>query len=140
VGCEARKIPADAEVFFLTSTFIEPTRNQSVPTAAKSLSVLLFQAMSAHLVVGIVAFVCGVACAIASSLVCSEMVDRVNDKLPEESQFSRLWWYWSKYQRLYAEYKRLYPDGDPLRAIRLLQVLGFASFVVLAWGLGLFSR
>jgi hypothetical protein len=113
--------------------------NQSVPTAAKGLSVLLFHAITAHLVAGIIAFVCGVACAIASSLVCSEMVDRVNDKLPEESQFSHLWWYWSKYQRLYAEYKRLYPDGGLLRTIRVLQVLGVASFV-LAWGLGLFSR
>jgi hypothetical protein len=96
--------------------------------------------MTGHLVVGIIAFVCVVACAIASSLVCSEMVNRVNDKLPEESQFSRLWWYWSKYQRLYAEYKRLYPDGGLVRTIRVLQILGFASFVVLAWGLGLFSR
>jgi hypothetical protein len=102
--------------------------------------VLLFEVTTAKLVVGIIGFVCGVACGIASSLVCSEMVDRVNDKMPEESQFSHLWWYWSKYERLYAEYKRLYPDGGLLRIIRVLQVLGFASFVVLAWGLGLFSR
>ena len=101
---------------------------------------LLFEVTTAKLVVGIIGFVCGVACGIASSLVCSEMVDRVNDKMPEESQFSHLWWYWSKYERLYAEYKRLYPDGGLLRIIRVLQVLGFASFVVLAWGLGLFSR
>jgi hypothetical protein len=102
--------------------------------------VLLFEVTTAKLVVGIIGFVCGVACGIASSLVCSEMVDRVNDKMPEESQFSHLWWYWSKYERLYAEYKRLYPDGGLLRIIQVLQVLGFASFVVLAWGLGLFSR
>ena len=95
-----------------------------------------------HLIAGIIGFVCGVACAMAASLVCFEMVDRVNDRLPEESQFSHLW-YWSKYRRFYTEYKRLYPNGGLLRTIRVLQVLGFASFIVMTWGmgiLGLFSR
>jgi hypothetical protein len=95
--------------------------------------------MTFHAVVGIVAFVCGVGCAITSSVVVSEMVDRVNEKLPEERHFSHLWWYWEKYQRLFLEYRRLYPDGGLLRRFRILAVVLFASFVVSAWGLGFFS-
>jgi hypothetical protein len=97
--------------------------------------------MNAHLIVGIMAFACGVVCAIASSFVVLEMVDRVNEKLPGESQFSHLWWYWSKHQRLFAEYKRLHPDGGLLRTVRILQVLGIGSFLLgVGWGLGFFSR
>ena|SRR5215469_9252207 len=88
---------------------------------------------------GKAAFVCGVACAITSSVVISEMVDRVNEKLPQERQFSHLWWYWEKYQRLFSEYRRLYPDGGLPRRFRILAVLLFACFVVSAWGLGFFS-
>jgi hypothetical protein len=88
-----------------------------------------------HVIVGIIAFVCGVACAIASSFVVFEMVDRVNDKLSEEQQFSHIWWYWSKYQRLFAEYKRLYPNGRLRRRLRIMSVLLFACFVICAWGL-----
>lgn len=96
--------------------------------------------MSAHVIIGIAAFICCVACAITSSFVVFQMVDKVNDKLPEERQFSVIWWYWSKYKRLFAEYKRLYPDGSLLRRFRILEVLLFACFLVCAWGLGFLSR
>lgn len=92
--------------------------------------------MTVHGIVGIAAFVCGVVCAVTGSVVVFEIVDRVNEKLPEERQFSHLWWYWSKYQRLFSEYRRLYPDGGLLRRFRMLAVLLFACFVVSAWGLG----
>jgi len=96
--------------------------------------------MAAHVIIGISAFICGVVCAIASSFVVFHMVDKVNEGLPEERQFSQIWWYWSKYERLFAEYKRLYPDGGLLRRFRILAVLLFACFLVCVWGLGFFSR
>ena len=96
--------------------------------------------MTAHIIVGISAFLCGVVCAIASSFVVFQMVDKVNARLPEEHQFSHFWWYWSKYQRLFAEYKRLYPDGGLGKRFCILGVLLFVSFIATAWGLGFFSR
>jgi hypothetical protein len=96
--------------------------------------------MTAHAIVGIIAFVCGVVSAISSSFVVFQMVDKVNDKLPEERRFSYIWWYLSKHQRLFAEYKRLYPDGGLLRRFRILAVLLVACFLVTVWGLGFFSR
>jgi hypothetical protein len=96
--------------------------------------------MTAHGVIAITAFICGVACAIASSFVVSQMVDKVNDKLPEERQFSHTWWYWSKYQRLFADYKKVYPNGPLLRTLRIMGVLVFVCFLATVWGLGFFSR
>jgi hypothetical protein len=94
--------------------------------------------MPPHLVIGVVAFVSGVLCAITSTFVVFQMVDRVNDKLPEDRQFSHLGWYWSKYGRLFAEYKRLYPEGTLLQRFRILAAVLFVCFFVSAWGLGIF--
>jgi hypothetical protein len=69
-----------------------------------------------------------------------EMVDRVNEGLPEHRQFSHLWWYASKQKRPLIEYKRLYPDGGLARTWRMLVVLLFALGFVSAWGMGFFSR
>jgi hypothetical protein len=55
--------------------------------------------MATHVIVGIVAFICGVVCAITTTVVVFEMIARVNEQLPEERQFSPLWWYPSKYSR-----------------------------------------
>ena len=96
--------------------------------------------MSAHVLLGVIAFLCGVVCAITSSFVVFQMVDKVNARLPGERQFSHFWWYWSKYERLFAEYKRLYPFGSLGRKFRILVVLLFAFFFAAVWGLGFFSR
>jgi hypothetical protein len=96
--------------------------------------------VTTHATVGIVAFICGVVCAITGNVVVFKMVDRVNERLPEERQFSPLWWHLPKLLRLLTEYKRIYPDGDLARRFRVLTVLLFAFFFVTAWGLGFFSR
>jgi hypothetical protein len=96
--------------------------------------------MSAHIFVGAFALVCGSVCAMTSSFTVFHMVDKVNERLPEERQFAHLGWYWSKYERLFAEYKRLYPDGSLLRRFRVLAVLVFVCFFICAWGFGIFSR
>lgn len=66
--------------------------------------------MTTHIIVEIGAFMCGVVCAITATLVVFEMVDRVNEKLPEDRQLSPLWWYPSKYSRLVPN------TGDSIRA------------------------
>ena len=96
--------------------------------------------LTTHIIVGIMAFICGVACAITASVVAFKMVDRVNEKLPEEQQLSPLWWHLPKLLRLLTEYKRIYPDEGLARRFRVLTVLLFAFFLVAAWGLGFFSR
>jgi hypothetical protein len=89
--------------------------------------------------IGIAAFVSSVLCAIALTFVVFQMVDNVNEKLPEERQFSHLGWYWSKYGRLLAEYRRLYPESSLLRRFRILSMVLFVCFFVSAWGLGMFA-
>jgi len=91
-----------------------------------------------YVIIGTTAFICALVFAITSSLTVFQMVDEVNDKLPEERKFSHLWWYWSKYERLFAEYRRLYPDVGLLRRFRVLTALLFVCFLVSAWGLGFF--
>ena len=91
-------------------------------------------------IIDIAAFICGLACAAMSTFVVFQIVDKVNDRLPRERHFSHLWWNWSKYERVFAEYKRLYPDGGLVRMFLVLGALLFACFFVGAWGSGFFSR
>jgi len=63
------------------------------------------------------------------------MVDLVNARLPSEKQFSYEWWYWMKYQRLYSEYKRLYPGAPLLERVRMLKYAMFAFVAIALWGL-----
>ncbi len=95
--------------------------------------------MTNHFVIGIIASVSSVLCAISTTFVVFRMVDRVNDRLPEERHFSHLGWYWSKYPRLFAEYNKLYPEGRLLRKFRILTVVLCVCFFVSAWGLGIFA-
>lgn len=96
--------------------------------------------MTTHVIVGIVAFICSVLCAITGTVVGFEMVDKVNERLPENRQFSHLWWHLSKLKQLLVEYERLYPNGALARRWRIAVALLFAFGFVAAWGLGIFSR
>jgi hypothetical protein len=95
--------------------------------------------MLVRLAVGVIAFACALLCALAASFLVFKMVSEVNKRLPREQQFSPLG-RWSKYQRLNAEYKRLYPDGNLWRRYRILMALMFASGLVSAWVFGIFGR
>jgi len=57
--------------------------------------------MTTSLIVGIVALACTSICGLITTFTGFEMVDRVNEKLPEENQFETLGWYFSKTQRLH---------------------------------------
>jgi hypothetical protein len=81
-----------------------------------------------------------VVCAITGTIVIFELVERVNERLPGERQFSPLWWHLPKLLRLLTEYKRMYPDGRLARRFRMLTMMLFAFFFVTVWGLGFFSR
>lgn len=95
---------------------------------------------SARSIVGILALVCVSVCGIASSLVSLEMVERVNERLTKDQQFELLGWYWPKVQRLWREYKMLYPGGSLLRRLRILGVLMFACLLTCVWAFGFFAR
>ncbi len=69
-----------------------------------------------------------------------EMVDKVNDKLPETEKFDHLSWYFSKRLRLNRKYRMFYPDGQLLLRVRILTVLMFVCGLVAAWGIGFFAK
>lgn len=96
--------------------------------------------MTTRVIVGIVALVCVSICGMLSTFTRYEMMDKVNEKLPQEEQFGVLWWPVSKYQRLNREYKRLYPDGGLLSKVRVLTALMFACLLVCVWGFGIFAK
>jgi hypothetical protein len=95
--------------------------------------------MVVHVIVGIVAIVCAATCGITRTFVSFKIIDSVNERLPEESQFDPLGWYYTKTQRLHREYKRLYPSGDLLLKLRLLTAIMFACMLICAWGFGFFT-
>lgn len=96
--------------------------------------------MATRMMVAIAALACVSICGLVATLANSEMVDKVNGKLPKGEQFAELGWYWSKYQRLHREYKRLYPGGRLLFKVRVLTAMMFACLLICAWVLGFFAR
>ncbi len=96
--------------------------------------------MSTRVIVGIVALACISICGLVATLANFELVDKVNDKLPNEEQFALLGWYWSKRQRLHHEYKRLYPEGRLLLKVCVLMALMLACLLICAWSFGFFGR
>ena len=67
----------------------------------------------------------------ASTITGLQMVQAVNAKLPVNERFAELGWYLGKTQRLFREYRRLYPAGTLFgRQMRLL--FGLLVCVVIA--------
>jgi hypothetical protein len=92
--------------------------------------------MAPRIIVGIIAVACISVCGLLSTFASFEMVDKVNDKLPETEKFDYLGWYYSKRVRLNDKYKMLYPEGRLLRRVRLLTVLAFACLFIAAYCFG----
>ena len=61
--------------------------------------------MNPRVIVGIAAVVGTAACGLFGAIANSEMVEKVNSRLPNDSQFSPMCWYLSKTLRLHREYK-----------------------------------
>jgi len=96
--------------------------------------------MTIRLIVGIVALACVSICGLIATFTRFEMIDRVNENLPEEKQFEMLGWYFSKTQRPHREYRRMYPDGRLLLKVRVLTALMFACLLICAWSFGFFVK
>jgi hypothetical protein len=96
--------------------------------------------MTPRIIVGIVALLSVSASGLLSTFMTFEMVDKVNEKLPETEKFAQLGWYLSKRQRLNREYRRFYPDGRLLLRVRILMALMFVCLFVAAWGFGFFTK
>jgi len=92
--------------------------------------------MPTRIIIGIVALACVSICGLVATLANIEMMDKVNDKLPEEEQFATLGWHLSKQQRLQREYKTLYPTGPLLLKFRVVLALMFACLLICGWAFG----
>jgi hypothetical protein len=97
------------------------------------------RSMAARAIIGIFALACGSVCGIALYLVGTEMVDKVNEKLPKDEQFGALGWHLPKTQRLHREYRRLYPDGHLLLRSRVLVSVAIVCLLICAWSIGFFA-
>jgi hypothetical protein len=96
--------------------------------------------MTPREIIGGIALACVSVMGIISTLTGLEMVDKVNERLPEGEQFDPLGWYTSKALRLHREYKRLFPDGRLHLKLWVLTGLMFACLVISAWGFGFFGK
>ena len=59
-------------------------------------------------------------CGVWSMIVLQKMVSEVNAHLPVNRKFNPFGWWAGKYQRLFDEYRRLYPGGLLIRQFRRL--------------------
>jgi hypothetical protein len=96
--------------------------------------------MTTRIIVGIIALACASGCGIFGAFLNFEMIEKVNDKLPEEGRFEWFGWDLFKYRRLKREYRKFYPDGRLLFRVRILTVLLFVWILVCAWSFRLIAR
>ncbi len=64
------------------------------------------------------------------SMVMDAMLTEVNRQLAKEQRFGLVGWHFLKSERLFSEYRRLYPDGPRIREVRTIQIMLFASFAI----------
>jgi hypothetical protein len=91
--------------------------------------------MTARLIIGITAWVCGVACALSSAFYSWTALDKVNDRLPVKERFWPLFWGSDSRWKLRHEYRRLYPGGELLRKARYFTIAFFACLLIAFWAL-----
>ena len=100
----------------------------------------VWDGMTTRSIVGIIALTCASVCGIFGSFLNFQMIDKVNNKLPEEGRFEWFGWNLLKYQKLIRDYRMFYPDGQLLFRVRLVSVLLFVWMLVCAWGFRFFAR
>jgi hypothetical protein len=89
--------------------------------------------LTVRTIVGVSALLCASACGLITTLAHYQMMDEVNDKLPDQERFDPIGWYWLKSQRLRREYKRLCPHGGLVTRIRLIFGIMIACLLVSIW-------
>jgi hypothetical protein len=84
-------------------------------------------------VIAIVAAVVAFASCIAGNICIFMMVEKVNQILPADKQYSQMWWYPGKLFRVCGDYKRLYPQGRLSGyMVAMIAVMGIALITVFA--------
>jgi hypothetical protein len=96
--------------------------------------------MNSRLAIGVIAIVGVSVCGLVSTFVHFEIVDRVNEKLPAEEQYSWLGWHTDKVSRLFSDYRRLCPNGGLIRRFHLISAMGAGFLVVSAWAFRFFAK
>jgi hypothetical protein len=91
--------------------------------------------MTARLIIGLIAWACGVACALSGASFSWLAHDKVNEQLPVEERFWPLFWSFDSRRKLRREYRRLYPDGKLLRKARYCEAAFFACLLIAFWAL-----
>jgi hypothetical protein len=88
----------------------------------------------ANFVRSVIGFTCigtVVVCVFWSNKILSKISEKVNASLPEAERFKPLWWGPLKKDRLYEEYRRLFPGGNDLKQLRRLTIAMFAALALL---------
>ena len=89
--------------------------------------------ISLRFAVGVIAIVGVSVCGLVGTFVKFEIVDRVNENLPIEQQYSWAGWHAGKVGRLFSDYRKFYPNGGLIRKLYLVWATG-VGFLVLAAG------
>jgi hypothetical protein len=93
---------------------------------------------SARIVVAIAGIVSASIGGFLSTIVFHQIVDAVNQRLPPEQQFGPTGWYLSKNQKLFAQYRQLYPDRTLEVKFWSLVAVAFGSLLGAACAVGFF--
>jgi hypothetical protein len=96
--------------------------------------------MAPRFIVGVVAIASVAICGILATFFNFEMIDRVNEKLPDTAKFELIGWHFSKREKLYGQYRTFYPDGRLIFRVRILTAIMFVCLLVAAWSFGFLSR
>jgi hypothetical protein len=91
-----------------------------------------------RIVVAITAMIVVSIAGLYSSIVFQQMVDAVNQRLPQDEQLNPLGWYWTKYRKLLVKYRQFYPDRALEKRVTTLGAIGFAALLVAVWAIGFF--
>jgi hypothetical protein len=95
--------------------------------------------MTARLIIGIAACVCGIVCGLYSGILTSKTLDKVDERLPAEERFWPL--FWSLRWKLRDENGKFYPGSELLRRARYFTIAFFACLLIAGWALQpFFSR
>lgn len=96
--------------------------------------------MSLRLVVGVLAIVGVSVCGLVCTFVNFEIVDRVNENLPADKQYSWIGWHAEKTGRLFSDYRKFYPTGGLIRRLYFVSAIGGCFLVLSAWGFKFFAK
>ena len=81
-------------------------------------------------IVGAAMFVGAIGCAIASSIVLSDMVEDINQASAAREQENPMGWHFGKVRRVQQKYRMLYPEGSRSRKHSWLLIAALVLAVV----------